>query len=161
MNIPARGYFSAVIAAAVGNSIGAFICYFIGLKGGRPAAKMFISEDKIQKGDLFFENHGSAAILIARMFPFAPADPIAYLAGINKFKFWPNYFFSIIISSIGLSLFYVGLGIIFDPYIALEMIDRYSSHFTLLFLILTTGVIIWIFLFQKNDSEAVVNQKKT
>lgn len=148
------GFFAAVIAAAVGNSIGAFICYFIGLKGGRPAARWFISEQMIQKGDVFFEKHGSAAVIIARMFPFAPADPIAYLAGINKFKFWPDYFFSIVISSIGLSIFYEGLGIIFDPQIALDIIDRYSSYATILFLVLTAFVAFWIFFFQKSDSSS-------
>lgn len=62
------------LVGAIGNLVGSWIAYFVGLKGGRPFLEkygryMFISHSKLELADRWFERYGWEAVLISRMLP--------------------------------------------------------------------------------------------
>ncbi|MCE5213268.1 MAG: DedA family protein [Methanobacterium sp.] len=62
------------IVGAVGNLIGSWIAYFIGIKGGRPFLEKYgkyvlISHHKLDMAHDWFERYGHEAVLISRVLP--------------------------------------------------------------------------------------------
>ncbi|MHA2270789.1 MAG: DedA family protein [Candidatus Hodarchaeales archaeon] len=105
------GFVLAVISVTIGSVLGALLCYYIGLKGARPAVKKFIPEDDIDRGEEWFNRWGAWTLIIARSIPIFPADPLSYVAGIVRMRFRP-FLISIIISSFTSALIFglMGLG---------------------------------------------------
>lgn len=101
------GFLLAVVSVSIGSVLGALICYFIGVKGGRLAVQKFISEQDIDQGEEWFNRWGVWTLIITRSIPIFPADPLSYVAGILKMRF-RLFFFSIVISSF-ISAFFFGL----------------------------------------------------
>ncbi|MFW9914455.1 MAG: DedA family protein [Candidatus Thorarchaeota archaeon] len=105
------GFLLAVISVTIGSVLGALLCYYIGLKGARPAVKKFIPEDDIDRGEEWFNRWGVWTLIIARSIPIFPADPLSYVAGIVRMRFRP-FLISIVISSFTSALLFglMGLG---------------------------------------------------
>lgn len=105
------GFLLAVLSVTIGSILGALICYYIGLKGARPAVKKFIPEDDIDRGEEWFNRWGAWTLVIARSIPIFPADPLSYVAGIVRMRFRP-FLISITISSFTSALIFglMGLG---------------------------------------------------
>ncbi len=62
------------IVGALGNLVGSWIAYFIGLKEGRPLLEKYgkyilISHHKLELADRWFEKYGHEAVLIGRLLP--------------------------------------------------------------------------------------------
>ncbi len=62
------------IVGAVGNLIGSWIAYFVGLKGGRPFLEKYgkyvlISPKKLDMAHEWFDKYGHEAVLISRVLP--------------------------------------------------------------------------------------------
>jgi membrane protein DedA with SNARE-associated domain len=62
------------IVGAVGNLVGSWIAYFVGLKGGRPFLEKYgkyflISHNKLDMAHDWFERYGHEAVLISRVLP--------------------------------------------------------------------------------------------
>lgn len=62
------------IVGAVGNLIGSWIAYFVGLKGGKPFLEKYgkyflISPRKMEMAHEWFEKYGHEAVLISRVLP--------------------------------------------------------------------------------------------
>lgn len=62
------------LAGALGNLFGSLIAYFVGWKGGRPLLEkygkyIFISKNKLNLADEWFETYGHEAVLISRVLP--------------------------------------------------------------------------------------------
>lgn len=71
--------FTANLAAAV--------CYGLGRGYGTLISDALIPKKTIRTYEEFFELHGGKTILIARLMPFVPFDPISYVAGIARVPF--------------------------------------------------------------------------
>jgi membrane protein DedA with SNARE-associated domain len=62
------------IVGALGNLVGSWIAYFVGLKGGRPFLEKYgkyflISHHKLEMAHDWFEKYGHEAVLISRVLP--------------------------------------------------------------------------------------------
>ncbi len=62
------------IAGVLGNLVGSWIAYFVGLKGGRPFLEKYgkyvlISHRKLDMAHTWFERYGHEAVFISRMLP--------------------------------------------------------------------------------------------
>ncbi|MEN6592452.1 MAG: DedA family protein [Methanobacterium sp.] len=68
------GLLGITIVGAVGNLIGSWIAYFVGLKGGRPFLEKYgkyvlISPAKLDMAHEWFNKYGHEAVLISRVLP--------------------------------------------------------------------------------------------
>jgi uncharacterized membrane protein YdjX (TVP38/TMEM64 family) len=68
---------------------GAALCFWIARALGRPAVERLVGVTALDRADRFFVRHGARAILVARLLPFVPFDPISYGAGLTATRFWP------------------------------------------------------------------------
>ncbi len=106
------GFLIAVGSVTIGSVLGAILCYYIGLKGGRPVVQKIIPESDIRKGEEWFDRWGSWTLLITRSIPIFPADPLSYVAGIVKMRF-RVFLISIIISSFVSALLFGIIGLFY------------------------------------------------
>lgn len=79
------------IAGVLGNLLGSWIAYFVGLKGGRPFLEKYgkyflISHRKLDLAHDWFEKYGHEAVFISRMLPIIRTF-ISLPAGIAKMNF--------------------------------------------------------------------------
>ncbi len=79
------------LMGALGNVLGSWIAYFIGIKGGRPLVLKYgkyvlIHKHEIEKADKWFKKYGSKAIFFSRLLP-AIRTFISLPAGIAKMNF--------------------------------------------------------------------------
>lgn len=63
-----------VMAGALGNLVGSWIAYFVGIKGGRPFLEkygkyIFITKKKLEMADKWFKRYGHEAVFISRVMP--------------------------------------------------------------------------------------------
>jgi hypothetical protein len=68
--------------------LGAALCFYIARALGRPVVVKLVSEPALASADRFFAHYGKPAVLIARLFPFIPFDPISYGAGLTSMRFF-------------------------------------------------------------------------
>ena len=77
---------------SVGSLIGAWVVYFVSLKGGRPLLGRYgkyvlISRDDIAKSEVWFAKYGNWAVFLGRLVPVVRTI-ISVPAGIAGMKFW-------------------------------------------------------------------------
>ena len=70
---------------------GAAICFGIARLYGRGVVARLTGKSALSSVDRFFEKFGGRAILIARLLPFMPFDPVSYAAGLTPMRFWPFF----------------------------------------------------------------------
>jgi uncharacterized membrane protein YdjX (TVP38/TMEM64 family) len=69
---------------------GAAICFWIARALGRPAVERLLGHAAgLDAADRFFVRHGARAVLLARLLPFVPFDPVSYCAGLTSTGFRP------------------------------------------------------------------------
>lgn len=66
---------------------GAAICFAVSRIYGRGVVERFASKMALENVESFFEKYGKNAILVARLLPFVPFDPVSYAAGLTPMKF--------------------------------------------------------------------------
>jgi membrane protein DedA with SNARE-associated domain len=81
-----------IVVATIGTLIGAWVAYGIGAAGGRPlvdrAGKwLLFRPDEVDKAHVWFDRHGDAAVLFARVIPVVRAF-ISLPAGVARMKAW-------------------------------------------------------------------------
>ena len=82
--------------ATFGNSLGACVNYFFGLKGEEYLEnKKFISKKSLDRAKNFFDKYGAWSLLLSWM-PII-GDPITFIAGVLKYKF--KYFLVLVVVS--------------------------------------------------------------
>ncbi len=81
------GWIKGAIISWTGAMIGASICFYIGRFLGRDVAVKYAGKSQLQTFDNYFEKYGKLSILVARLLPFVPFDPISYGAGLTNMKF--------------------------------------------------------------------------
>jgi len=70
---------------------GAALCFGIARLYGRDAVIKLSGKTSIDSVEDFFKKYGGRAILVARLFPFMPFDPVSYAAGLTAMRFWPFF----------------------------------------------------------------------
>ncbi|HET7755038.1 MAG TPA: TVP38/TMEM64 family protein [Anaeromyxobacteraceae bacterium] len=69
---------------------GAALCFWIARALGRPVVERLLGGvAALDVADAFFARHGTRAVLVARLLPFVPFDPISFGAGITSAGFVP------------------------------------------------------------------------
>lgn len=66
---------------------GAALCFFIARVSGRGAVEKLTGKTVLESMDGFFARYGKHTILICRLLPFVPFDPISYAAGLTSIRF--------------------------------------------------------------------------
>jgi undecaprenyl-diphosphatase len=84
-----------MLAAAVGAVIGDNIGYWIGRRFGRGflerhGERLFISKERLDKGDAFYRKHGGKTVFLARFVPVARSVGVI-LAGVSEMP-WKRFF---------------------------------------------------------------------
>lgn len=70
---------------------GAVLCFYLAKFLGRSFVEKLSSRAAVQKIDVFFQDYGKYAILIARLLPFISFDIVSYAAGLTSMRFWPFF----------------------------------------------------------------------
>jgi uncharacterized membrane protein YdjX (TVP38/TMEM64 family) len=69
---------------------GAALCFGIARALGRPAVERLLGgAASLDRVDRFFARHGQRAVLLARLLPFVPFDPVSFGAGLTALRFGP------------------------------------------------------------------------
>ena len=66
---------------------GAALCFFIARVLGREAVEKLTGKTVLRSMDAFFDRYGHQTVLICRLLPFVPFDPISYAAGLTAMDF--------------------------------------------------------------------------
>ena len=66
---------------------GAALCFFIARVLGRGAVEKLTGKTVLNNMDAFFERYGKHTILVCRLLPFVPFDPVSYAAGLTAIRF--------------------------------------------------------------------------
>lgn len=89
---------------------GAALCYGLARVLARPVVERLAGGSRgLEVIDLFFQRYGVHSILIARLLPFVPFDPVSYAAGLTNMRFWP-FFVATGIGQLPATLLYSWLG---------------------------------------------------
>ena len=81
------GWWKGAILSWSSAMAGAAICFGISRLYGRGVAEKFASKMALDEVEIFFEKYGKNTILVARLLPFVPFDPISYAAGLTPMTF--------------------------------------------------------------------------
>jgi len=82
------GTFWGTLLSWSSSMAGAVLCFYIARGFGRPAAEKLVSKKAVNFVDNFFRRYGTNSILIARLVPVVPFDPVSYVAGLTPMSFW-------------------------------------------------------------------------
>lgn len=66
---------------------GATLCFYLARVLGREAVEKLTGKRVLESMDGFFARYGKHTILICRLLPFVPFDPISYAAGLTAIRF--------------------------------------------------------------------------
>ena len=132
---PAFAIFYGIITT-ISSVIGGMFGYFIGLKGGKPLVNKFISEEKLYKVKLYYNQYDVWAIIIAGLTPI-PYKLFTISAGLFDLKFTRFVIASLIgrgsrFLTVGTLIFFFGVQI-------KEFLTNYLELATIAFSVLLIG----------------------
>lgn len=67
--------------------VGAALCFYIARIMGRGVVERLTGKTALKAVDGFFDRYGKHTILICRLLPFVPFDPVSYAAGLTSIRF--------------------------------------------------------------------------
>ncbi len=117
---------------------GAALCFFLARYFGRTLVEKLTTGLALENIDVFFEQHGKYAILIARLLPFVSFDVVSYAAGLTSMEFLP-FFWATGIGQLPATIIYSYAG---------EMLAGGTRYFVMGLLILS-AVGVFALLFKK------------
>lgn len=82
------GWWKGAILSWASAMAGAALCFYLAKFLGRDAVEKLVSKFALDSVDEFFDKYGKHTILISRLLPFVPFDPISYAAGLTSMSFW-------------------------------------------------------------------------
>ncbi|OPY15257.1 MAG: TVP38/TMEM64 family inner membrane protein YdjZ [Syntrophus sp. PtaB.Bin075] len=88
---------------------GAVLCFYLSRVFGRPLVEKLAGAHSLELADKFFEKYGKHAIVVARLLPFVPFDPISYGAGLTSMSF-RGFFLATGIGQLPATIIYSYLG---------------------------------------------------
>lgn len=68
---------------------GAGLCFCIARALGREVVEKLTGRAVLRSADGYFTRFGPQTILVCRLLPFVPFDPVSYAAGLTSLRFWP------------------------------------------------------------------------
>jgi len=83
------GWWWGGILSIVSATLAAVICYLLARALGEPLVSRFISQERLRRSEALIREHGVTAVLVARLLPFVPFDPISYMAGLGRMRLLP------------------------------------------------------------------------
>lgn len=130
------------IAGVLGNLVGSWIAYFVGLKGGRPFLEKYgkyvlITPSKLDMAHNWFERYGHEAVFISRMLP-AVRTFISLPAGIAEMDF-KKFTIYTLLGSIPWVLFLGYIGVMLGPHW-----EQIRGYFHILDIIVAIGIVAFI-----------------
>ena len=69
--------------------VGAGLCFCIARALGREVVEKLTGRAVLRSVDGYFTRFGPQTILVCRLLPFVPFDPVSYAAGLTSLRFWP------------------------------------------------------------------------
>jgi uncharacterized membrane protein YdjX (TVP38/TMEM64 family) len=83
-NAAVFGWLPGALLSWTSAMAGAAICFGIGRLFGRDVVVRFTGKGVLESLDGYFYKYGARSILVARLLPFVPFDPISYAAGLTN-----------------------------------------------------------------------------
>jgi len=145
--------FLIIISGLMGSITGAWFNYSLASKFGRKFLEKFISNEKLDKLDNFFEKHGHISTFSGRLIP-GVRQYISFPAGLAKMNGIIFTFFTGLGSLIWI-LVLVGLGYFIGQ--NQELIHKYLKEITIITLIILGVVIFVYYKYQKAKNEPIDN----
>ena len=158
--------FLVVLAATAGALVGALVNYVLSLLIGRPIVYAFansrfghaclINQEKVEKAEKYFDNHGAASTFFGRLIP-AVRQLISIPAGIAKMNIWVFMLFT----SLGALIWnciLAGLGWWLSRHVSLDelyvSVEKYNSYLTLGGIVILVLCVLYILYnaFKKNNA---------
>ncbi len=93
------------VLSIVSATLAASICYAIARALGEPVVRRLVSPAALDRADALVSRHGTIAVLVARLIPVVPFDPISYLAGLARMSHW-RFFWATLVGQIPAGLAY-------------------------------------------------------
>lgn len=81
------GWAWGAVLSWTGAMLGAALCYWLARWYGRGLVERMTPPGTLQRFDAMTERWGQWAVLVARLLPFVPFDPISYAAGLARLNF--------------------------------------------------------------------------
>jgi len=139
--------FIVILAGLLGSISGAWFNYLLASKFGRKFLEKFISNEKLDKLDRFFDRHGHISTFSGRLIP-GVRQYISFPAGLAKMNGFVFSFFTALGSLIWI-LVLVGLGYFIGE--NQELIHKYLKEITMLTLIIISFIIFIYYKYQKRN----------
>ena len=80
------GPFAGGVLSIVQATLAALVCFALARTFGEPLVARLLPGDALKKAEAFMGEHGAEAVLIARLMPIVPFDPISYVAGLTRMR---------------------------------------------------------------------------
>jgi uncharacterized membrane protein YdjX (TVP38/TMEM64 family) len=74
------------LLSIVSATLAAAVCFLLARSFGAPCVSRLLPAIVLQRTNAFMTQHGTAAVLIARLLPVVPFDPISYVAGLTQMR---------------------------------------------------------------------------
>lgn len=103
------GWLYGAAISWAGTLIGASICFGLARLYGRPVVEKLVGPKSLNKSFRFFKRYGTHTIIICRLLPFVPMDPVSYIAGLTGMKF-STFLWATAISQIPVLMMYSYFG---------------------------------------------------
>lgn len=100
------------VISIVQATLAALLCFALARAFGEPLVVRLMPADTARKAQDFMREHGTGAILVARLMPLVPFDPISYVAGLTRMRAGP-FAWATLVGQIpaGMAYAYLGQGI--------------------------------------------------
>jgi uncharacterized membrane protein YdjX (TVP38/TMEM64 family) len=81
------GALAGGILSVTSATIAGGLCFLLARAWGEPLVARLVPERSLARANQFMRRHGTSTVLIARLMPLVPFDPISYLAGLSPMRF--------------------------------------------------------------------------
>ena len=103
------GPFLGGVWSIVSATFAASLCFFLARACGASLIARLVPARTLERTDAFVERHGATAVLVARLVPIVPFDPISYVAGLSRLRF-ARFFWATMAGQIPAGMAYSYLG---------------------------------------------------
>jgi uncharacterized membrane protein YdjX (TVP38/TMEM64 family) len=103
------GWFQGGLLSCAQATLAALLCFALARAFGEPLVARLMPARALKKAEAFMLEHGAAAILVARLMPLVPFDPISYVAGLTRMR-WTSFTWATLLGQIPAGLAYSYLG---------------------------------------------------
>ena len=99
------GPFVGGVLSIVSANVAASVCYLVGRVFGEPVITRLVPPSSLARANRFIDRHGTTAVLVARLVPIVPFDPISYFAGMARMPHW-SFFWATLLGQIPAGMTY-------------------------------------------------------